>query len=149
MNIPRDAIISHTLEPGATYLLEIDGIPLQHYFVVLNYNPVTDEAIVLVNATTQHTSEAYHIVRTKLPYDTLVYIPQGQSSILPQASTFNCNVYQAFTKDEMENNPKIRSMTYIGIMEADILNRLRAGFLASPRVRSKHKTVIEDGSTES
>lgn len=143
MDIPREASVQFTLSPGAAYLLAIDGIPKQHYFVVLNYNPQTDEAILLVNATTGFENEAFYVIGKKLPHETLVCVKKGASKILPENSTFNCNSYKAYTYNEFIGGGGISRLRYMGVIETSILEELRNGFLASPLVKKKHVSIIE------
>ncbi len=135
MDIPAEIKLKSTIRPGSVFYFKEESwnADYHHNFVVLNYNPITDDALILVGATTLDIKIFYRI--KELPRKTMVDVTKEDCPFLNKPSYFNCNsVIQKKIEHLIEKlangELKIRH-DYISI---DILEKIRLGVKASPLV---------------
>jgi hypothetical protein len=133
------------IAPGAVYIIEKDGDVHEHYFVVLNLDPKSDENVVLVSATTKHENEQRYIALRQFGESTLVKINTNESTVITRESTFNCNRYIAPTLADLCNSITLKRVEYVGaVIEPVILERLREATLLSPRLVTKYRRCLKE-----
>lgn len=145
MQIPPEVHIRATIKEGAIYYFIEDsfGSKEPHFFVVLNRNPLTDEILILVNATTK--IEKRREARKRLPPETLVEISSVDCSVLRENSLIDCNSITEKTVDTLiEKLGKSELRVCFEMLKPELLQRLREGVLASPIVIRAHKELLQE-----
>ena len=74
--------------------MEVDGPGRQsknRYFVVLNRNPKTDTALILVTSTTQVAKRLEFIKRAGISEKTVVFVSDREYKVFTKESAFDCN----------------------------------------------------------
>lgn len=145
MQIPPEVHIRATIKEGAIYYFIEDsfGSKEPHFFVVLNRNPLTDEILILVNATTK--IDKRREARKRLPPETLVEISSVDCSVLRENSLIDCNSITEKTVDTLiEKLGKSELRVCFEMLKPELLQRLREGVLASPIVIRAHKELLQD-----
>lgn len=147
MEIPVKMRIALCIEQGAVFNfhMEVDGPKRQsknRYFVVLNRNPKTDTALVLVTSTTQVAKRREFVQRAGISEQTIVLVSPREYPVFTSASAFNCNdVIEVSMEDlirKVENNG---SMNYPKIPDS-VLTKLIAGINESPRISPAIKKLL-------
>jgi hypothetical protein len=146
MDLPREYQVGFGIEPGAIFLIEKDGDKNEHYFVVLNLDPKTDTAIILVCASTVHQRYPDYIARVERRFGvgTVVHIQAGESAIISRDSTFDCNKIEHPTLEKLRTSVEYKRMRRMGKIEQPILDRLRAAALKSPTLEKKYVPCIKE-----
>lgn len=147
MDIPPKIRIPLCIEQGCVYNfhMEVDGPGRQsknRYFVVLNRNPKTDTAIILVTSTTQVAKRKEFIQRAGINGQTIVSVSPGQYRVFTSESAFNCNdVVEVSMTDLIRKVEENGSMNYPKIPDS-ILAKLIIGINASPRISPAIKKLL-------
>lgn len=116
-----------------------------HYFIVLNHDPGNDELLVVTVASSQIDNVKRR--RSFLPAETLVEIAENEYEAFTKDSIIDCN--SARTKSKMQVLEQLNSGgSQVARMPADILNKLRAGVLASPVVEPSVKELLQEPSAK-
>lgn len=97
MDLPSDLVCRYILVPGGAFRAKIEEGAKYRYYFVLNANPLTDNIILLVTATTKI---AEH--RSKYQTDVLVQIDPTQYKPLEQKSLVNCEFARAYHRPHLE-----------------------------------------------
>lgn len=143
MDIPAEIQLKSTIRPGSVFYYKENSwkAPHPHFFVVINYNPTIDDALILVGATTLDVKIFYRIEH--LPRETVVDVTQKDCPFLKKISYFNCNnVIQKKIEhlvEKLENNEMQISHHYVN---DEVLGKLRLGVKASPQVERWIKNLI-------
>lgn len=145
MQIPPEIHIRVTVKEGTIYYFAEESFDSSepHFFVVLNRNPLTDEILILVNATTKIGRRRK--VRRRLPPETLVEITPTDCCVLRESSLFDCNSVTEKTVDtlvEKLSNQELKVCSEV--LKPELLQKLRSGVLASPIVIRTHKALLRE-----
>lgn len=147
MDIPPKIRIPLCIEQGCVYNfhMEADGPGRQsknRYFVVLNRNPKTDTALILVTSTTQVAKRLEFIKRAGISEKTVVFVSDREYKVFTKESVFDCNEVIEVAMNELikkiENNG---SMNYPKMPDS-IFAKLIVGVNKSPRVSEAFKKML-------
>lgn len=147
MDIPPKIRIPLCIEQGCVYNfhLEVDGPRRQsknRYFVVLNRNPKTDTALILVTSTTQVAKRLEFIKRAGISEKTVVFVSEREYRVFTKESAFDCNeVIEVNISDLIKRVENNGSMNYPKIPDS-ILAKLIVGVNESPRVSETFKKML-------
>ncbi len=147
IEIPPKIRIPLCIEQGAVFNfhMEVDGPRRQsknRYFVVLNRNPKTDKALVLVTSTTQVAKRREFVQRAGISEQTIVLVSPTEYSVFTSESAFNCNdVIEVSMNDLIRKVENDGSMNYPK-MPNSILAKLIAGINESPRISLAIKKLL-------
>lgn len=143
--IPPEIQIRATIKEGTIYYFKEETFVSEepHFFVILNRNPLTDEVLILVNATTQ--IQKRELARRGLPSQTLVRICPTECPVLREESLFDCNSITEKSLDslvEKLSNDDLKICTQV--LSEDMLLKLKNGVLESPLTKRSHKKLIRN-----
>lgn len=147
MDIPTKIRIPLCIEQGCVYNfhMEVAGPNRQsknRYFVVLNKNPKTDTALILITSTTQVAKRKEFVQRAGISEKTIVSVSPSEYRIFNNESAFDCNeVIEVGMSDLIKKIENNGSMNYPKI-PGNILAKLIAGVNESPRVSEVFKKMI-------
>jgi hypothetical protein len=147
MDIPVKIRIALCIEQGAVFnfRMEVDGPKRQsknRYFVVLNRNPKTDTALVLVTSTTQIAKRKEFVQRAGISEQTIVSVSPKEYSVFTSESAFNCNdVIEVSMDDLIRKVEDDGSMNYPKMPDS-ILAKLIVGINESPRISPAIKKLL-------
>lgn len=144
-------LIVASLKQGAVFVLKGD-MPFDsvtpHFFVVLNYNPDTDEYLIAVNNTSKVVSRLTTLSRQKgvnVNETTIVFSP-GEYSFFPDQTLFDCNTLHEISKGELLEAYK-KGNFWIASDEVELkttdLQRLYQATLKSKNVSPINKKLID------
>ena len=147
MDIPPKVRIPLCIEQGAVFnfRMEVNGTNRQsknRYFVVLNRNPKTDTALVLITSTTQIEKRREFVKRAGISEQTIVSVSPKEYSVFTAESAFNCNdVVEVSMSDLIRKVEDDGSMNYPKIPDS-ILAKLIIGINKSPRIAPAIKKLL-------
>jgi len=147
MDIPVKIRIALCIEQGAVFnfRMEVDGPKRQsknRYFVVLNRNPKTDTALVLVTSTTQIAKRKEFVQRAGISEQTIVSVSPKEYSVFTSESAFNCNdVIEVSMDDLIRKVEDDGSMNYPKMPDS-IVAKLIIGINESPRISPAIKKLL-------
>jgi len=146
MDVPREVQVKFGLEAGSIYIIKKDGDVREHFFVVLNINPTSEEVVLLVCASTVHQREPDYLPRIENTFgiETIVHISAGESKIINKDSTFDCNRIYNPTVEQLCTSVEYTKIEYVGKIEEQILEKLRVATLLSPRLKKKYISLIKE-----
>lgn len=125
--------------------MEVDGANRQsknRYFVVLNRNPKTDTALILVTSTTQIEKRREFVKRAGINEQTIVSVSPKEYAVFSAESAFNCNdVVEVGMSDLIRKVEDDGSMNYPKIPDS-ILAKLIVGINQSPRIAPAIKKLL-------
>lgn len=98
MDLPFDLVCQYIFVPGGAFRAKIETGAKYRYYFVLNANPVMDNVILLVTATTKITEH-----RSRYLADVLVEIEPKHYKPLQQKSLVNCEFARAFQRPYLES----------------------------------------------
>lgn len=148
MEIPPKIRIPFCIEQGSVFnfFIDFDDSKRQsknRYFVVLNRNPKTDTALLMVTSTTQTQKRREFVRRVGISEETIVEVHEKEYSVFTSDSAFNCNEIFEVKMDvlirKIEENG---SMNYPKLPD-DILKRIISGVNESPEVSQSIKDLIQ------
>lgn len=147
MEISPKVRIPLCIEQGSVFNFHIDfdGTGRQsknRYFVVVNRNPKTDTALILVTSTTQIAKKKEFVKRAGISERTIVPVSPKEYLVFSAESAFNCNdVYEVSMQDLIRKIEDTGSMNYPKIPES-ILAKLITGINESPNVTLSIKKLL-------
>lgn len=147
MDIPLKVRIPICIEQGSVFnfLIDFNDAKRQsknRYFVILNRNPKTDRALVLVTSTTQIVKRREYVARMGISEKTIVEVSAGEYSVFSSDSAFNCNeVFEVDMSDLIRKVEDDGSMDYPKMPDS-ILHRLIDGVKESPVVTEEIKGLF-------
>ena len=147
MDIPIKVRIPLCIEQGSVFNfhMEVEGTNRQsknRYFVVLNRNPKTDMALILVTSTTQVAKRKEFVQRAGISEQTIVSVSPKEYSIFTTESAFNCNdVIEVGMSDLIQKVEDDGSMNYPKLPDS-ILAKLIVGINKSPRISPAIKKLL-------
>lgn len=131
-----------SLRRGTVYYFQHRGLLSEaaHYFVVMNTNPQRDTVLLLAVASSQ--VEKIRERRRNLPPETLVEVVPGDYAGFTKSTLIDCNQVFELDRAELVSRYQAKSIRSHPDLPTDILNRVREGILASPRVDEAYKELI-------
>lgn len=112
------------------------------YFVVLNRNPKTDTALIMVTSTTQIEKKREFVKRAGISDKTIVEIKAREYCIFTSDSAFNCNeVFEVNMSDLIRKIEENGSMNYSKLPD-NILKQIIAGINESPKISQSIKDLM-------
>ena len=147
MDIPPKVRISLCIEQGSVFnfYIDFDGPKRQsknRYFVVLNRDPKTDVALIMVTSTTQTTKKREFVKRVGISEKTIVTVLPREYSVFTKESAFDCNeIFEINMQDLIRKIEENGSMNYRK-MPDKILAKIINGVKESPRVSSGIKKLL-------
>ena len=139
------ASFDHVIKQGTLFRLKGDD-PFKsddyHVFIVLNYDPDTNEALLLVNGTTKIEKRLNNLIR--LGIDTLkttVRIEPGKYSFFPEETMIDCNNVHTkhITIDDFETKNLLPIDDHL---EEEDLAKIINAVLESKQVSENQKSLI-------
>lgn len=147
MEIPPKIKIPLCVEQGSIFNFFVDfGDPKRQsknrYFIILNRNPKTDTALIMVTSTTQIQKKREFVKRTGISDKTIVEVKTKEHCIFTSDSAFNCNeVFEVNMSDLIRKIEENGSMNYPKLPD-NILKRIIAGINESPKISQSIKDLI-------
>lgn len=143
LDVPSE-VIDMLIKEGAVFYFPEDTFATDdpHYFCVLNCDPVTEETLLLVNATSKVDERIKARSNQGLPADTLVKVGVGDCSFLTCDSVFDCNSPIIKTRQELKDKFDNGEVKLCDPMPKDILEKLRDGVVMSKLVSTTHEGII-------
>ncbi len=147
VDIPLSIRIPLCIEQGCVFnfRIEFDGPKRQsknRYFVVLNKNPKTDTALIMVTSTTQIAKRKEFVQRAGISERTIVSVTPAEYSVFTRESAFNCNdVIEVKMQDLIRKIEDNGSMNYPKIPDS-VLAKLIVGVNESPTISEAVKKLI-------
>lgn len=147
MEIPPKIRIPLCIEQGSVFNFHIEfGDPKREsknrYFVVLNQNPKTDIALIMITSTKQIDKKREFVKKSGISQGTLVEVKAKEHCIFTVDSVFNCNeVFEVKMSGLIRKIEENGSMNYPKISE-EILARLIVAVKKSPLVSQVVKNLI-------
>lgn len=144
MHIPGKILIG-AIKEGNVYLFQnpnFTNVDHEHFHVVVNRSPQVEEVIILVHATSQVEKKRQWVESNNLPDDTLVITNPTECQFLSKETAFNCNDRTLFTKDDLESLTDSYQLKYIEQIPTQLLERIRAGLMASPLIEEEIKDLF-------
>jgi hypothetical protein len=142
VKIPPEVAIRATIRPGSVYYFphESFSTPEPHYFVVININPVIDEVILLICA-----SSKLATVKSQwrnCPDEAFVIISPHQYSGFKLMSILNCNYVIEQTIDQLIKRLSNGRLKLKPEMSIELVEQLRQGVMVSPTITGRSKSLL-------
>jgi len=144
IKVPPEVAIRSTIRRGSVYYFPEDSFQSSepHYFIVLNTNPLEDEAIFLVCASSKINKVKQH--RSTCPYETLVEITPDQYAGFKVATIIDCNDVFEKSIDQLVDKLLKEELKLKSEMDISIVEQLREGVMSSPLVEHRIKALLQD-----
>ena len=147
MEIPPKIRIPLCVEQGSVFNFFVDfgdskRQSKNRYFVVLNRNPKTDTALIMVTSTTQIQKKREFVKRAGISDKTSVEVKTIEHCIFTSDSAFNCNeIFEVNMSDLIKKIEENGSMNYPKLPD-DILKRIIVGINESPKISQSIKDLM-------
>ncbi len=147
MEIPVKIRISLSVEQGSVFNFRFEpkGVGREsknRYFAVLNRNPKTDTALIMLTSTTQVAKKREFFNRAGISEKTIVIVTPSEYSVFKTESAFNCNdIYEVKMSDLIKKIEDGGSMNYPKLSDK-VLNKLIIAVNASPLVSVAIKKLL-------
>lgn len=147
MEIPPKIRIPLCVEQGSVFNFFVDfgdskRQSKNRYFVVLNRNPKTDTALIMVTSTTQIQKKREFVKRAGISDKTIVEVKTKEHYIFTSDSAFNCNeIFEVNMSDLIRKIEENGSMNYPKLPD-DILKRIIVGINESPKISQSIKDLM-------
>ncbi|MDD2708949.1 MAG: hypothetical protein PHV34_13265 [Verrucomicrobiae bacterium] len=132
-----------TLRPGTVYYFVHRGLysPEPHYFIVANKTPQSDALLLLAVASSQ--VEKIRARRRAMPENTLVPVDPAEYAPFSKQTLIDCNQVFEISMAELVTKFAMKELGHHPDLPSEIVLRIQAGILASPRVDAVHKKMID------
>lgn len=147
MEIPPKIRIPFCIEQGSVFNFFVDfgdskRQSKNRYFVVLNRNPRTDTALIMITSTTQTQKRKEFVRRACISDKTIVEVKMGEHPVFTSNSAFDCNeVFEVRMDDLVRKIEENGSMNYPKLSDS-IIKRIIVGIIESPKVSQAVKDLI-------
>jgi hypothetical protein len=133
-----------TLRAGTVYYFVHRALYSEepHYFVVVNAEPTSDTVVLLAVASSQ--IERIRARRANLPEETLVAVEPAQYGAFTKPTLIDCNQVFELPREELIAKFKEKELRHHPDLPGGIMDKVRAGILASPRVDDIHKELVRE-----
>jgi hypothetical protein len=137
-------VIKASIKPGSVYYFHEESLKSteKHYFVVINRNPLTDEVILLVCASSQIAH--VKLINKNCPAKTLVTIRPEDYHGFRVPSIFNCNNIFRSSIEVIMKKYNNKELLVKPEMDLKWVDALRNGVLASKQIESRVKSMLRD-----
>lgn len=144
IKVPPEVAIRSTIRLGSVYYFPEDSFQSSepHYFIILNTNPLEDEAIFLVCASSKINKVKQH--RSTCPYETLVEITPDQYAGFRVATIIDCNKVFERSVEQLVDKLLKKKLKIKNEMATSIVEQLRRGVMNSPLVERRIKALLQD-----
>jgi len=147
MEIPPKIRIPLCIEQGSVFNFFVDFSDSKRqsknrYFVILNRNPKTDIALIMVTSTTQIQKKREYVKRAGISDKTIVEVKTKEHCIFTSNSAFNCNeVFEVNMSDLIRKIEENGSMNYTKLSD-NLLQKIIAGVNESPKISQTIKDLM-------
>lgn len=127
-------------DPGTVF-----GSTNAHFGVVVNSDPQTQKAVVVVCASSKVDKLRRFASLRGLPMATIVCISGGVHPHFGQDTAFNCNSPEVVPFDALEtwqNQNSVELVTRNNLVDSTLLNEIRAGLMISDLVEDAIKDML-------
>jgi hypothetical protein len=147
MEIPPKVRIPLSIEQGSVYNFYIEfSDPKRQsknrYFVVLNREPKTDIALIMVTSTTQILKRREFVRRSGIDSRTIVYINDTEYPVFNRDCCFDCNNVFEISLNDLIHSVETNGSANYPKLPAGLLLRLIGGVKLSPQVSEELKKLI-------
>ncbi len=147
MEIPPKIRIPLCVEQGSVFNFFIDFSDSKRqsknrYFIVLNRNPKTDTALIMVTSTTQVQKKKEFVKRVGISDKTIVEVIAREYSVFANDSVFDCNeIFEVNMTNLIRKIEENGSMNYPKLPD-NILKRIITGINESPKISPAIKKLM-------
>lgn len=147
MEIPPKIRIPLCIEQGSVFNFFIDFNDSKRqsknrYFVVLNRNPKTDTALIMVTSTTRTQKKKEFVKRAGISDKTIVEVKAKEYCIFTSDSAFDCNeIFEVSINILIKKIEESGSMNYPKL-PSNILKRIILGIKESPKISQSVKDLM-------
>lgn len=147
IRIPPEVAIKATIRPGSVYYFPEDSFHTEepHHFIVINMDPLTDSAIILVCASSQ--VDRVKVRRSTCPSDTMIEVSPTQYSDFTKNSIIDCNYVLEKNIEQLVEKLRDGKLMFKSEMNIQLVNLLRQGVLCSPVIEMRIKQSLQSQST--
>lgn len=140
----RSTRLRLTLRQGTVYFMPHRGLssPLPHFCVVVNFDPLSDEVLLLSVVTSNVSGRKELAVSRNQSMETIVEFGPDDYAPLDHASCIDCNDLKKMSASEFEDAVKSRAAVPEDDLPPPVLARVVAGILASTRIEQKIKALV-------
>lgn len=142
IDIPPEVQIKSIIKPGSVFYFDEGSFKTKgepHYFIVINYTPLTDRVILLVWASSK--IQAVKRRTHNLP-NTTVEIKKGEYPAFTKDSIVNCNEVVSKTLDILIAKLEKKELKLKIELDIALLEKLRKAVLRSPLVEKNIKMLL-------
>jgi len=141
-SVPPHIAIRATIRPGSVYYFHSESLSstYPHYFIVVNIDPISEQTIILVWASSQIATVKQR--RRNCPQETLVQIMPNQYPDFPFPSIVDCNHYREETLEKLIERLASKQLQLKAEMDMLIVEQLRQGLLASELIPGRIKMQL-------
>jgi hypothetical protein len=131
LDIPPGVAIRASIKPGSVYYFPYEQLrsPESHYFVVINIDPIGEEVILLVCASSK--LENVRQRNRNNPLETVVEVIPTQYPDFTCDSIFDCNSVHTQSIEALVQRLSRKKLKLKSEMDMTLVERLRQGVLAS------------------
>lgn len=143
-DVPPDVAIRATIRPGSVYYFRHQDFRHSsdpHYFVVINIDPMNEEVILLVCAS----SSIFKVTSrsANLPPQTLIRVEPSEYPGFVYASVFDCNYVYRDSLETLIERLSNKQLELKPEIDMKLVERLRRGVLDSPLVAGRIKAQLK------
>jgi hypothetical protein len=141
IDIPPEIQLKSTIKSGSVYYFPEKTFQSQepHYFIVINYDPIKDNVVLLVSASS-------NIERVKRRWknfpDTVVEIKKGEYSDFTRDSIIDCNSVHEYSINQLIQKISGGKLKLKTEMHIAFVNKLRKAVMRSPTVVTRLKKLL-------
>lgn len=141
IDVPPEVRIKSTIKSGSVYYFAEETLTSDepHYFVVINHNPITDNVILLVCASSK--IERVKKRRSDLPM-TVVEVKKEEYDGFKKDSIIDCNDVLKKPINQLIQKLEEGKLELKPIMDIELVNKLRKAILQSPVVERYVKKLL-------
>lgn len=141
IDISPEIQIKSTIRPGSVYYFPEETFTSDepHYFIVINREPLADEIILLVCASSK--IESVKRRRRDLP-GTVVVIKKDEYPELARDSIVDCNAVITKRIEYLVLKPRQGRLRLKMEIDMTVVDRLRKAVMRSPRVEGEKKRFV-------
>ncbi len=142
VDVPPEVAIRSTIKSGAVYYFTEDSFTSSepHYFIVLNSDPLNEQVILLVCASSQIDKVRHR--RKNCPAETVIEVNSVQYPGFSVDSIIDCNSILQVTITKLVEKLSKRELRLKTEMDPSLVEQFRKGVLASPMIEGQIKNLL-------
>lgn len=143
--MPAEIRITASLTRGAVFYFVDEELTSSepHYFVVLNQDPITDDYLILVVASSQIEKRVNFVKRNNFPSETLVFITPDEFSVFKKNTVIDCNnVFQKTNEILVKKLESENLRIHTEVLPETIILKLLKGVQSSHMVSDEVKDIL-------